>query len=90
MNSSTSSSDSAANSRAIYFRILLTILLGMAVALGLVRTFAAANGGSSESLLGRVIQAREAIPQMAAEEKDLMMFFGSSMVDAGFSPREFD
>jgi hypothetical protein len=90
MNSSTSSSDSAANSRAIYFRILLTILLGMAIALGLVRAFAAANGGSSESLLGRVIQAREAIPQMAAEEKDLMMFFGSSMVDAGFSPREFD
>lgn len=90
MSSSTSSSDSAAGSRGIYLRILLAILLGMAVALGLVRVFTAANGAGSQSLLGRVLQAQAAIPQIAAEENDLVMFFGSSMVHAGFSPREFD
>ena len=62
----------------------------MGVALGLVQAFVAANGAGSQSLLGRVIQAQEAIPRIAAEENDLVMFFGSSMVHAGFSPREFD
>ena len=90
MSSSTSSSDSVTNSRGIYLRILLTILLCMGVALGLVRAFVAANGAGSQSLLGRVMQAQEAIPKIAAEENDLVMFFGSSMVHAGFSPREFD
>jgi len=90
MSSSTSSSDNVVSSRAIYARVLLTILLGMAVALGAVRGFTMANGAGAQSLLGRVIQAQEAIPQIAAEENDLAMFFGSSMVHAGFSPREFD
>ena len=90
MSSSTSSSDSVVSSRAIYARALLTILLGMAVALGLVRAFVMANGAGSQSLLGRVIEAQDAIPQIATEENDLVMVFGSSMVQAGFSPREFD
>lgn len=90
MSSSTSSSDAVIGHRRIFARILLTILLGMGVALALVRAFALANDASSESLLGRVLIAQRAIPQIAAEEEDLMMFFGSSMVHAGFSPREFD
>ena len=90
MSSSTSSSDGAIGTRGIYLRILLAILLSMAVALGLVRVFTAANGAGSQSLLGRVLQAQDAIPQIAAEENDLVMFFGSSMTRAGFSPREFD
>lgn len=90
MNSSTSSSDAVINPRGIYLKILLTILVGMLVALVLVRLFAAANDAGSRSLLGRVIEAQEAIPQIAAEENDLVMVYGSSMVQAGFSPREFD
>jgi hypothetical protein len=90
MSSSTSSSDNVVSSRAIYARVLLAILFGMAVTLGLVRAFTMANGAGAQSLLGRVIEAQEAIPQIAAEENDLAMFFGSSMVNAGFSPREFD
>ena len=78
------------NPRRIYLRILLTILVGSGIALGLAYAFVAANGASSRSLLGRVIEAQEAIPQIAAEEKDLVLFFGSSMTQAGFSPREFD
>jgi hypothetical protein len=91
VSSSTSSSDTVAGgSRGYYLRILLTILLGMAVALVLVRAFTATMGAGADSLLGRVLQAQAAIPDIAAEEKDLVMVFGSSMVHAGFSPREFD
>lgn len=78
------------DSRRIYLRILLTILVGSGIALGLAYAFVAANGASSRSLLGRVIEAQEVIPQIAAEERDLVLFFGSSMTQAGFSPREFD
>ena len=62
----------------------------MGIALGAAQAFVAANGASSRSLLGRVIEAQEAIPRIAAEEGDLVLFFGSSMTHAGFSPREFD
>jgi len=74
----------------IYGKTLLVLLLCMALALGLVRAFALANDASSESILGRVIQAQKALPQIVAESQDLVMVFGSSMVGAGFSPREFD
>ena len=90
MSSSTSNSDALKNSRRIFLRIFITIVLCMGISLGLARAFVGANGASSRSLLGRVIEAQEAIPQIAAEENDLVMFFGSSMVQAGFSPREFD
>ena len=40
--------------------------------------------------MGRVLQAKDALPQIAAEESDLVLVFGSSMVEAAFSPREFD
>ena len=90
MSSSTSSSDNVAGSRRIYLRILLAILVGMGLALGLVRVFAVIAGASSQSIFTRELQSMDAIPRIAAEENALVMFFGSSMVQAGFSPREFD
>jgi len=90
MSSSISSSDNAISSRRIYARILLAILIGITIALGMVRGFVIANGVSGQSLLSRVIEAQDAIPQIADEENDLVMLFGSSMTQAGFSPREFD
>jgi len=84
MNSSTSSS------RSIFARVLLVTVLGMGAALGLVRAYAAALGASGEAFLGRVLQARAALPQIIAEEDDLVIFYGSSMVQAGFSARVFD
>jgi hypothetical protein len=77
-------------SRRLFFGIWVTILVGMAFAVVAVRLFAWANDAGSQSLLGRVLQAQDAIPQIAAEPNDLVLFFGSSMVEAGFSPREFD
>jgi hypothetical protein len=55
-----------------------------------VRLFAILNDASSETILGRVIEAKRALPQIVKEEKELVMFFGSSMTGAGFSPRQFD
>ncbi len=76
--------------RRIFAKILIAVLLVMGVAMLLARSFTAANGASGESLLSRVFQARAAIPAIAAEDNDLVLVFGSSMVQAGFSPREFD
>jgi len=90
VSSSTSSSDNMAGSRRIWLRIFLTIVVGMSIAIGAVGLFVSSMGAGSQSLLGRVLQAQDAIPQIAAEESDLVMVFGSSMVEAAFSPREFD
>lgn len=78
------------NPRGIYLKMLLTILLGMGLSLGIVRIFTAMNDASAESFLGRVLEAQAALPQIAREDEDLVMFFGSSMVQAGFSARQFD
>lgn len=74
----------------IYGKTLLAIVLGMTAALGLVKAFVFANDASSETIMGRVLEAKAALPQIVTEPEDLMMMFGSSMVHAGFSPREFD
>ncbi len=89
MPSSTSSSNPEAR-RPIYGKTLLAIILGMSAALGLVKAFAYINDASSETILGRVLEAKAALPQIVKEPQELAMVFGSSMVRAGFSPREFD
>ena len=81
---------STSNFRAIYLKIFIAISLGMSASMGLVRLFSVANGVGSDTLLTRVMVAKQALPKITAEEKDLTMFFGSSMVGAGFSPRQFD
>lgn len=82
MNSSTS------NSRKIYLKIFLVLTLGMAVSMVPVRLFTYHAG--AETVLDRVMEARAALPKIVAGEEDLVMVFGSSMTDAGFSARQFD
>ncbi len=89
MSSSTSSSSEAANRR-IFGRILLTIIAGMITALVILRFFTDLNDASAETILGRVVEARSALPAIMAEEQNLAIFFSSSMTHAGFSPRMFD
>jgi hypothetical protein len=89
VSSSTSSSEEAV-SRRLYGKILLVIAAGMIAALGLLRMFTDLNDASADTILGRVGQAQAALPVIIEEEKELVMFFGSSMVQAGFSPRMFD
>lgn len=79
-----------AQSRSIHGKTLLFIILGMAVALGLVKAFVYANDASRETILGRVLEAKAALPKIVQEPAELVMVYGSSMVGAGFSPREFD
>lgn len=95
MNLSTSSSDmnesySATQIRKQYAKILAAILIGMTLSMVLVRIFTYANDASSSTILGRVLEAKAALPKIVKEPDDLVMMFGSSMVDAGFSARQFD
>jgi hypothetical protein len=47
-------------------------------------------GVGADGLMGRVNQAREALPEIIAGDKPQVMVFGSSMVGAAFEPRIFD
>ena len=100
MSSSTFNSDSAAvepggefnpaEHRRYFGRTLTVILAGMIVALLLFRLLTIAFDASAGTILARVTQAREALPQILDQPQDLVMVYGSSMVQAGFSPRQFD
>lgn len=91
MNSSTSSSKAMPTQRQIFLRIFLTILVGMGAAMGMVRGFTMAMGADAQELLGRVLEGQNGLKRILVEdEQDLVMVFGSSMVEAGFSPRQFD
>jgi hypothetical protein len=83
-------SSSISNSRKIYLKILLVVVIGSGLSMGLVRYFSYLNDASSETILGRVMEAKQALPLIVKEPHDLVMFFGSSMTEAGFSPRLFD
>jgi len=76
--------------RKIYAKITLAILLGMTISLTIVRLFTYLNDASGETFLARVLQAQSALPEITREPNDLVMFYGSSMVRAGFSARQFD
>ncbi|TQV82920.1 hypothetical protein [Aliikangiella coralliicola] len=80
----------ALNPRKAYLKIWLVALLGMAAAMLLVRLFTFAMGVKGENFLSRVFEAVHALPVMTEEKVDHVMVFGSSMVHAGFSPRQFD
>jgi hypothetical protein len=83
-------SSSTSSSRSIYSRILLAITLGMGLSMVILRVMLMLNDVSADTILDRVMQARAALPRILAEEEDLVMVFGSSMTQAGFSARSFD
>lgn len=83
-------SSSTSNSKAVNGKILLAMILVMGGAVLLMRLLYLAMGADANNIMGRVVEAREALPQIVKEPDDLMIFFGSSMVEAGFSPRQFD
>ena len=74
----------------VFYKITLAIFLGMLAAMGSVRLILDLNDANKEGILGRVLQAQAAVPKIIAEPNDLVMFYGSSMTRAGFSPRKFD
>jgi len=85
-----SQATSQTQDRRVFIKITLAIVFGMMAAMGLVRILLDANGANKEGVLGRALQAQAALPKIIAEPNDLVMFYGSSMTRAGFSPRKFD
>jgi len=83
-------SSSTSSSRVIYSKIILAIVVGMGMAMGIVQGIAALAGGTKQNIMGRVVEARAALPKIVKEDKPLMIMFGSSMVEAGFGARQFD
>ena len=91
MNSSTSNSNvENQNQTTIFLKIVVALSLGMLTSLFLVRAFTFVNDARASNFLGRVLEARDAVPIITQENEDVVMVFGSSMVEAGFSSRQFD
>lgn len=94
MNSSTSNSNSSSTltmtSQKIYAKAILGLGLCMAAAMGAINLLLDANDVNTQGVLGRVKEAQMALPKIIDEPNDLVMFYGSSMTRAGFSPRQFD
>ncbi len=91
MSSSTSNSDrSGGESRRVYRKTFLAITLGMAAAMGIIRLITHLNDVGGDTIMSRIQEAWAALPDIVAEEDNVVMVFGSSMTEAGFSPRQFD
>ena len=63
--------------------------------MGIVRGFTEAMGVNAQVpiswTLGRVLEGQEGLKRLLVEDEgDLVMVYGSSMIDAGFGPREYD
>jgi len=61
--------------------------------MGIVRGFTEALGVNAQGLLwlGHVLEAQEGLKRLLVEDEgDLVMVYGSSLIAAGFGPREFD
>ncbi|TQV77093.1 hypothetical protein FLL45_03850 [Aliikangiella marina] len=81
---------SISNSRKIYSKICLGLLALFIAAMGLIHFIVYLHGANASDFLGRVFESKAALPKIVKEEKDLVLMFGSSMTQAGFSPRQFD
>lgn len=94
MNLSISNSNQAGadtmTSRKIYAKTIFALGLSMAAALVIIHLILLSMGAQSRGVPGRVNESREALQQIVKEPNDVVMFFGSSMTRAGFSPRKFD
>lgn len=78
------------SSRAIFTRVFAVLTGGMGLALTVVFLLNILQDASKETILARVNESQLALPEILSEPEDLVMVYGSSMVRAGFSPRQFD
>ena len=81
---------SSMTSQKLYGKAILAIGLCMAMALLSIHFILQGMGVNSQGVLGRVTESRAALPKIVTEPNEVVMFFGSSMTRAGFSPRKFD
>lgn len=94
MNSSISNSNkqskTSMTSRKLYGKTFVTIGLCMMTAMVIIHYILVSLEAHSQGVLGRVTESRAALEEIVKEPDELVMFFGSSMTRAGFSPRQFD
>ncbi|TGE85497.1 hypothetical protein C7Y70_01960 [Pseudoalteromonas sp. KS88] len=77
-------------SQKLYGKTIFAIGLCIALALLSIYLILQGMGANSQGALGRVTESRAALPKIVKEPNEVVMFFGSSMTRAGFSPRKFD
>jgi len=77
-------------SQKLYAKTVVSIGLCMVTALVIIHLILNSMGAKEQGVFGRVAQSRAALSKIVKEPDDLVMFFGSSMTRAGFSPRQFD
>ena len=82
-------SSSTSSSRAIYLKISLMLLVVFSLAMGIILLITHLANANAENIMGRALEAQKALPMIVEEERDLVMMYGSSMTEAGFSPRLF-
>ena len=98
MNSSTSNSSADSKphtevimtSRKIYAKTIFCLGMCMIVSMAVIHLLLEANQANKQGLMGRVVEAQAALALIIDEPNNLVMFYGSSMTRAGFSPRQFD
>lgn len=94
MNSFTSNSKQQGakpmTSQKLYAKAMISIGLCMVTALVVIHLILESMGAKEQGVFGRVAQSRAALSIIVKEPDDLVMFFGSSMTRAAFSPRQFD
>ncbi len=78
------------NERVVYAKIILAIALCAALTVGIMHGFLTVADAKNQGVFARTSLAREALPKIVKEPHDLVIFYGSSMTRAGFSPRLFD
>lgn len=78
------------NARKTYAKAIVTIGLCMLISMVAINAILDSMGARQQGVLGRVTESREALEKIVTDPNDLVMFYGSSVVRAGFSPRKFD
>ncbi|MFT5521174.1 MAG: hypothetical protein ACI9IA_001774 [Enterobacterales bacterium] len=78
------------NDRIVYAKIIFAITLCASATVAVMHGFLSINDAKGSGVFSRTSLAREALEKIIDEPHDLVIFYGSSMTGAGFSPRKFD
>ncbi|MFT6735016.1 MAG: hypothetical protein ACJAS9_003219 [Polaribacter sp.] len=78
------------NDRIVYAKIIFAIALCASTTVAVMHGFLSVVDAKSGGVFSRTTLARDALTQIINEPNDLVIFYGSSMTRAGFSPRKFD
>ncbi|MGX5173883.1 hypothetical protein ACUR5C_07675 [Aliikangiella sp. IMCC44653] len=78
------------NERKVYLKIILAITLCAGTTVAILQGIIKLTDAKNQGVFSRTNLSLKALPKIIEEPSDLVMFYGSSMTQAGFSPRQFD